>query len=64
MISKRNAVSIFIFLLFLGNATIISFADTGTYTILDYSVKLTPRSDGTVEMEYYQKWLVTGGHIP
>jgi hypothetical protein len=64
MISKRNVVIIFLFLLFLGNATIISFADTGTYTILDYSVKLTPRSDGTVEIEYYQKWLVTGGHIP
>jgi hypothetical protein len=64
MISKRNIVIIFLFLLFLGYTTIISFSDTGTYTILDYSVKLTPRSDGTVEIEYYQKWLVTGGHIP
>ncbi len=38
--------------------------DTGTYRILDYSVVLTPRSDGTVTIDYYQKWLVTGGHIP
>jgi hypothetical protein len=39
-------------------------ADTGTYTIQDYKVTLTPKSDGTVEAEYYQKWLVTGGYIP
>lgn len=38
--------------------------DTGTYKILDYAVKLTPKSDGAVEINYYQKWLVTGGHIP
>ena len=38
--------------------------DTGTYRILNYKVGLTPRSDGTVTIEYYQKWLVTGGHIP
>jgi hypothetical protein len=38
--------------------------DTGTYKILDYTVKLTPKSDGAVEISYYQKWLVTGGHIP
>jgi hypothetical protein len=38
--------------------------DTGTYQILDYKVELTPRSDGTVEISYYQKWNVTGGHIP
>jgi len=42
----------------------VATADTGTYRILDYTVLLTPRSDGTVEIEYYQKWLVTGGHIP
>jgi hypothetical protein len=41
-----------------------SAGDTGTYRILNYRVGLTPRSDGTVTMEYYQKWLVTGGHIP
>ena len=42
-----------------------SFAgDTGTYRIVDYKVNLTPHSDGTVASQYYQKWLVTGGHIP
>jgi len=39
-------------------------ADTGTYRILEYHVKLTPRSDGAVEIEYRQRWLVTGGGIP
>ncbi len=38
--------------------------DTGTYRILNYRIGLTPRSDGTVAIDYYQKWLVTGGHIP
>jgi hypothetical protein len=38
--------------------------DTGTYRISNYEVALTPRSDGTVAVQYYQKWLVTGGHIP
>jgi len=38
--------------------------DTGTYRIVDYRVALTPHSDGTVAIDYYQKWLVTGGHIP
>ena len=38
--------------------------DTGTYRILNYTVGLTPRSDGAVAIDYYQKWLVTGGHIP
>ena len=43
----------------------VAFAgDTGTYKIADYKVKLTPKSDGKVEIEYYQKWEVTGGHIP
>jgi hypothetical protein len=64
MISKRKILSLFLFLLFFGSLSIITYADTGTYTILDYSVKLTPHSDGTVEIEYYQKWMVTGGHIP
>jgi uncharacterized membrane protein YgcG len=41
-----------------------SFADTGTYRILDYKVTLTPHSSGEVDIDYYQKWLVTGGHIP
>jgi hypothetical protein len=64
MILKRKILSIFLFLLLFGSISNITIADTGTYTILDYSVKLTPHSDGTVEIEYYQKWLVTGGHIP
>jgi hypothetical protein len=64
MISKRKILSIFLFFLLFGSISNITIADTGTYTILDYSVKLTPHSDGTVEIEYYQKWLVTGGHIP
>jgi hypothetical protein len=38
--------------------------DTGTYTIDDYKVRLSPHSDGNVTIEYYQKWSVTGGHIP
>jgi len=38
--------------------------DTGTYRILNYTVSLTPHSDGTVAVDYYQRWLVTGGHIP
>jgi hypothetical protein len=38
--------------------------DTGTYRILLYDVDLTPHSDGTVAIEYHQRWLVTGGHIP
>lgn len=38
--------------------------DTGTYKIADYKVRLTPHSDGNVTIEYYQKWSVTGGHIP
>ena len=38
--------------------------DTGTYRILSYTVSLTPHSDGTVAIDYYQRWLVTGGHIP
>jgi hypothetical protein len=38
--------------------------DTGTYRIQSYQVGLTPRSDGAVAIDYYQRWLVTGGHIP
>ena len=38
--------------------------DTGTYRILSYKVALTPHSDGTVAIDYKQRWLVTGGHIP
>lgn len=38
--------------------------DTGTYNIDEYRVQLEPRSDGTVLINYYLKWSVTGGHIP
>ena len=38
--------------------------DTGTYKILEYKVSLVPQSDGIVKIDYYQKWQVTGGHIP
>ena len=41
-----------------------AFGDTATYRIVSYRVGLTPHSDGTVAIDYYQKWLVTGGHIP
>jgi len=41
-----------------------TYADTGTYEILNYTVELTPLSDGSVNMTYYQEWLCTGGHIP
>jgi hypothetical protein len=40
------------------------YADTGTYEILNYTVELTPSSDGSVNMAYYQEWLCIGGHIP
>lgn len=39
-------------------------ADTGTYEILNYTVELTPLSDGSVNITYYQEWLCTGGDIP
>jgi hypothetical protein len=48
--------------LFISNATV--YADTGTYEILDYQIVLTPGQNGQVEIEYYQKWHVTGGSIP
>jgi hypothetical protein len=41
-----------------------AYADTGTYEILNYTVELTPLTDGSVNMTYYQEWLCTGGHIP
>jgi hypothetical protein len=41
-----------------------TYADTGTYEILNYTVGLTPLSDGSVNMTYHQEWLCTGGHIP
>ena len=38
--------------------------DTGTYKIDDYRVRLTPHADGKASVDYQQKWVVTGGHIP
>jgi hypothetical protein len=39
-------------------------ADTGTYKIDTYTVTLTPQSDGTVDITYYQQWTVLSGNIP
>jgi hypothetical protein len=60
---KRITLLVFLFLALFFMTGIVSGGDTGTYRILDYRVSLTPRSDGTVDVQYYQKWLVTGGVI-
>ena len=39
-------------------------ADTGTYKINNYTVTLTPQSDGSVNISYYQQWTVLSGNIP
>jgi len=39
-------------------------ADTGTYKIDNYTVTLTPQSDGSVDISYYQQWTVLSGNIP
>lgn len=39
-------------------------ADTGTYKIDNYTVTLTPQSDGSVNISYYQQWTVLSGNIP
>jgi len=57
----KRAIVLFLFFSLIGGA---ASADTGTYRILDYQVRLTPHSNGLVDIEYYQKWLVTGGDIP
>jgi uncharacterized membrane protein YgcG len=54
--------AMFLAVLFL--STTARSEDTGTYEILDYKIKLTPKSNGSVEIAYYQKWKVTGGNIP
>jgi len=53
-----------IFLITLTLLPVPIYADTVTYEILNYAVELTPLSDGSVHMTYYQEWLCTGGHIP
>lgn len=52
------------FLITLALLPVPIYADTGTYEILNYAVELTPLSDGSVNIAYYQEWLCTGGHIP
>ncbi len=61
---KRKIYRVLLFIFPLLGFFLFVSADTGTYKILDYVVRLTPHSNGTVEIEYYQRWLVTGGHIP
>jgi hypothetical protein len=39
-------------------------ADTGTYGISDYTVRLEPQSDGQVRITVQQTWRVLTGHIP
>jgi len=53
-----------VFVVALAVLPVPTYADTGTYEILDYAVELTPLDDGGVHMAYYQEWLCTGGHIP
>lgn len=60
---RRNSIAMLLVGMLLGSASTLS-GDTGTYRITSYKVGLTPHSDGTVAIDYYQKWLVTGGHIP
>jgi hypothetical protein len=64
MSARRTAGTMLIALAVLLACARTAPADTGTYKILDYDVKLVPRKDGKVEIGYYQKWLVTGGHVP
>ncbi|MGD0779837.1 MAG: hypothetical protein ABR954_03525 [Dehalococcoidales bacterium] len=51
-------------LVFLLMAVTPVFADTGTYRITDYTVRLEPQSDGQVRITVTQQWQVTGGDIP
>ena len=39
-------------------------ADTGTYRITDYHVRLEPQNDGTVRITVTQDWVVNSGNIP
>jgi hypothetical protein len=61
---RRVSSIVAIFLITLALLPVPTYADTGTYEILDYAVELTPLEDGSVHMTYYQEWLCTGGHIP
>lgn len=67
MLNKRAVLlSVFILLIAVFAAMQPGYGegDTGTYRILCYKVRLIPDTDGNVSIEYYQKWKVTGGHIP
>jgi hypothetical protein len=59
---RRLVIGLLLASPFMTTGTLLA-GDTGTYRILRYDVGLTPRTDGTVTIDYYQKWLVTGGHI-
>ena len=61
---RRVLLTAAVFVVALTLLSVPTYADTGTYEILDYAVELTPLDDGGVHMEYYQEWLCTGGHIP
>lgn len=56
-----NIILVVVTIIFLPS---IGTCDTGTYEIEDYTVTMAPKQNGSVEITYYQKWRVTGGHIP
>jgi hypothetical protein len=60
----KNWMTILLALNLLCLAGATALADTGTYEIKTYRVKLEPREDGRVKISYYQKWEVHGGSIP
>ena len=59
---KKTTIFALLFLFLLAGT--LSAGDTGTYTIQEYQVKLTPKSDGMAEISYRLKWHVDSGHIP
>jgi hypothetical protein len=62
---KRAMISsIILMVLTIISLPAIGVGDTGTYEIEDYIVTMAPKENGSVEITYYQKWKVTGGHIP
>ncbi len=60
-ISLMSALAIILVFLFVPGRVL---ADTGTYKIDDYTITLTPQSDGSVDIAYYQQWTVLSGNIP
>jgi uncharacterized membrane protein YgcG len=61
---KKWLIIVSMMFLMLFHGSVKAEEDTGTYRILRYDVSLVPRSDGTVEVEYCQRWKVESGHIP